>query len=320
MTSTRTRLSWAAVGMVVSYNLFCWLPASIWAFTIVASTGLVFLFAARPGRFGTIVAILSFAAGMLTSRFLPDGYDYYFAGFSLILVFLPAGLMAAGIRRRFSAYQTQVLAVIPALVLMLLYLANVGDAATAWKQILSNMNTMIIDWYREAFKALPSSFSPEEMNRLKESMESMFDLFYRFFPALVICWAAAMNIAAYYFAGMMIRKDGGFYRELRAFAQWKAGTINMVLLAVTLLLWLTGIESIKALTENMLFLLAVSYMVVGLALIEYYLGKKRIHPVLRIVFYLGLLLSGWIGGLLASGIGLVDSHFDFRRVRARQIG
>jgi len=155
---------------------------------------------------------------------------------------------------------------------------------------------------------------------LKASIESIFDFFHRFFAGLVICWAAAMNIAAYYFAGMMIRKDGGFCRELRDFVLWKLGVASMVLLAIALLLRVIGIESTVPFADNLLFILGVSYMVAGFAVIEYYLKRKRIHTALRIAFYVALLLSGRIGGFLAALIGLVDSHFDFRRVRAQQIG
>ena len=320
MTSTQTRLSWAAVGMVVSYNLFCWLPASIWAFTIAASAGLIFLFAARSVWFGLAIAALSFVAGIITAQLLPVGYGLYFAGFWVVLVFLPAGFMSGSIRRGFSAYKAQVLAILPVSILMLFYLANVGGAATAWKEALGSMSATVIDFYREAVSALPSSLSPEEVSMFKAFVKSLFDFFYRFFAGLIICWAAAMNIAAYYFAGMMIRKEGGFCRELRDFVLWKLGVASMILLAVALVFWVIGIEGTMPFADNLLFILGVSYMVVGLAVIEYYLKRRRIHAALRIAFYVMLFLSGWIGGLLAAVLGLVDSHFDFRRVRAQQIG
>ncbi len=319
MTSTQTRLSWAAVGMVVSYNLFCWLPASIWAFTIAASAGLIFLFAARTVWFGSAIATLSLVAGMITASLLPAGYGLYVAGFWVVLVFLPAGFMSGSIRRGFSAYKAQILALLPVSILMMLYLANLGNVATDWKDVLGNMSTLVIDWYREAARALPSSLSPEEVNTFKSFVESLFDFFHRFFAGLIICWAAAMNIAAYYFAGMMIRKEDGFCRVLRDFVLWKLGVASMILLAIALLFRVIGIESTTPFADNLLFILGVSYMVVGLAVIEYYLKRRRIHAALRIAFYVMLFLSGWIGGLLAAVLGLVDSHFDFRRVRAKHI-
>lgn len=320
MTTTQTRLSWAAVGMVVSYNLFCWLPASIWAFTIAASAGLIFLFAARSVWFGSAIATLSFVAGMIAASQLPTGYGLYFAGFWVVLVFLPAGFMSGSIRRGFSAYKAQVLALLPVSILMMLYLANFGDVATAWKDVLGNMSTLVIDWYREAVRTLPSSLSPEEVNTFKAAVEWVFDFFHRFFAGLIICWAAAMNIAAYYFAGMMIRKESGFCRGLTDFILWKLGVASMILLAIALVFWVIGIESTMPFADNLLFILGVSYMVVGLAVIEYYLKRRRIHAALRIAFYVMLFLSGWIGGLLAAALGLIDSHFDFRRVKAQQIG
>ncbi|MBU1320201.1 MAG: YybS family protein [candidate division Zixibacteria bacterium] len=320
MTSAQIRLSWTAVGMVVSYNLFCWLPASIWAFTIIASTALVFLFAVRPYWIGSVVAVGCLAAGILTARFMLDGYLYYFIGFASILVILPALLMAIGNRRGLSAYKTQLIAIVPVSIVMVLYLGNIWNAASSWKEILGVMSNMATEWNSQAFAILPSSLSPEEMMHLKESVKSFFDLFYRFSPGLVICWAAAMNIAAYFFAGKMIRKDGGFHREFRGFIFWKIDMINMVLLGAGILIWLIELKSLMPFAENLLFILAVSYMVAGLALIEFYMKRLRIHTGLRIAIYLVLFVSGWIGGLIAVAIGLVDSQFDFRRVRAQQIG
>lgn len=320
MASTQTRLSLAAVGMVVSYNLFCWLPSSIWAFTIAASSGFTFLFVSRPVWVGTAVGIMAFIAGMITSRALPVGYGYYFAGFWTVLVFLPAGLLASGIRRGISAFRTQLLAIVPVTLLMFLYLMNLGGVATAWKQVLADMSTSTIEWYSEAMGTFKSQLSPEEIDLMKNSIRSMFDFFYRFSPGLVICWAAGMNLAVYFFAGMMIRKTGNFYRQMTSFTRWKMSFASLVILAFGLVLWVIDADALKPIADNLLFVMGVAYMVSGLALMEYLLKRRRIHGALRATFYLMLFLSGWFGGALAAIVGLVDSHFDFRKVRAQQIG
>jgi uncharacterized protein YybS (DUF2232 family) len=203
---------------------------------------------------------------------------------------------------------------------MLLYLMNLGGVSAAWKQVLTDMSTSTIEWYSEATNTLKSSLSPKEIDLLKESIRSLFDFLYRFTPGLVICWAAGMNIAAYFFAGMMIRKSGSFYRDMTSFTRWKLGFNSLILLAVGLVMWVIDLDVLQPIAENILFVMGVAYMVAGLSLMEYFLKRRRIHAALRIAFYLMLLLSGWYGGILAAIAGLVDSHFDFRKVRARQIG
>jgi len=320
MASTQTRLSWTAAGMVLAFNLMCWLPASLWAFIIAASTGLVFLLATRAIWIGSGVAAASFVLGILTAKFLPDGYFLYFVGFSLVFVILPSGLMSGGIKQGLPVYRTQLLATLPIVLVMLLYLANVAGSATAWKNVMDNMSATFIEWYEETVSTIPSTASPEEISLLKKAFQSSFDFLYRFFPGLMVSWAVAMNVVSYFFACKMIQRDGGFCQKLREFALWKAGAANMYVLAVALMAWLIGTEGFKPISENVLFVVAVLYMVAGFAVIEHYLKRVRIHPALRIAFYIALLLSGWVGGLVAALIGLADSHFDFRRVKAQTIG
>jgi len=155
---------------------------------------------------------------------------------------------------------------------------------------------------------------------LKGLVAVMFDFLYRFTPGLFITLAAAVNIASYFFAGKMIRIEGGFYRTMMEFGLWKAGICHMGLLAVGIVAWMTRIEVLIPLSENLLFLLGIVYMIAGFSVIDYFLKKYRINAALRTAFVVVLILSGWFGGLVAAIAGLVDSHFDFRRVRAQQIG
>ncbi len=320
MPSLRTKLSLAAVGMVASYNALCWLPASIWAFAIASSTGLVFLLAVRPLRYGAALMIASMIVGVLTARMLPDGYTYYFVGFTLMLVALPSAIMAAGIRNGISAHRTQLWALLPISILLFLYVMNVYGAATLWREVIDGMSMNTVEWYSEAINSMPGTISAEEAERLKGLVTDLFNFLYRFTPGLLITLAAAVNIASYFFAGKMIRVEGGFYRRMMGFGLWKAGVIHMALLAVGIVTWMTRIEAIIPLSENLLFLLGIVYMVAGFSVIDHYLKKYRIHAALRTAFVVALILSGWFGGLLAAIVGLVDSHFDFRRVRAQQIG
>ncbi len=320
MPSLRTKLSLAAVSMVVSYNLLCWLPASAWAFAIASSTGLVFLLAARPVRYGATLMIASLIVGVLTARMLPYGYTYYFAGFTIMLVSLPSAIMAYCIRNGISVHRTQVWALVPIIVLLFLYVMDIFGAATIWKEVIDGMSAKTVELYSEAINTMPGTISAEEASQLKSLVTDMFNFLYRFTPGLMLTLAAAINIAAYFFAGKMIRMEGEYFRPILEFGLWKTGITYMALLAIGIILWLTRIEILKPFSENLLFLLGIVYMVAGLSVIDHYLKKYRIHTALRTAFVVALLLSGWLGGLMAALLGLIDSHFDFRRVRAQQIG
>jgi len=53
---------------------------------------------------------------------------------------------------------------------------------------------------------------------------------------------------------------------------------------------------------------------------EYYLKKIRLSLFLKVLFYIGIVFLQLPGLLLAALIGIFDSYFDFRKVRARIIG
>jgi len=320
MSSARNRLGWIAVGMVALFNLFYWIPPSMWAFTIAASSGLIFLISSRKVYIGAVVILVSLVLLAVSTKILPGTNLYYHSGFALMMLYIPASLMGVGIRNGMSAFRSQLMAIAPFVVLISLYMLDFGGVKTGLGLIIDDMSENVIEWYRAALQTMPQKVTPEEMNLLKSSIQSVFDFFYRFFPGLMLCWAAGMNIMAYFFAGMMIGKDGGFYRQLRDFRHWKAGLVSMIVLAVSLLIWIVDFKPLQHPIENVLFLLGVVYMICGFSVIEYYLRKRRVHTALRVVTYILLILSGWFGGGLAAALGLVDSHFDFRRVKAREIG
>jgi hypothetical protein len=306
--------------MVALYNLFCWLPASIWAFVIAATTALTFLFSARPIWFGATVSVASLTVGVAVSSALPTGYLYYFAGFTVFLVTGPSILLATGLRQGWASHKTILLSMLPVGAVVASYLLNVADISDTWQRTMESMSKATVDWYGESMKVWASTFTAEEVGQVRETIEGFYRFMYRFFPGLVLIWAAAMNIASYFFAGRMLRKEGGFFRDVPSFGLWKAEFAVMAMLAAGLLLWISGLEVLRPLAENSLLVICVVYLVCGLSLAEFYLKRARLHPALRVAFYLMMLISGTVGGIALASMGLIDSHFDFRRVRAQQIG
>ena len=76
----------------------------------------------------------------------------------------------------------------------------------------------------------------------------------------------------------------------------------------------------KTSAYNAILIMCIFYAVSGFALIEYVLRKLRLPIGIKIVFYLGLAFSGYFGVIIPAIAGLADSHFDFRKIRARTVG
>ncbi|MDD4051784.1 MAG: DUF2232 domain-containing protein, partial [candidate division Zixibacteria bacterium] len=75
-----------------------------------------------------------------------------------------------------------------------------------------------------------------------------------------------------------------------------------------------------AVVDNVLLILALAYAVCGLALMEHLLRRLQMPRFVKIVFYVGLLLMQIPGLIIMALVGLFDSYFDFRRVRAHTLG
>jgi uncharacterized protein YybS (DUF2232 family) len=82
---------------------------------------------------------------------------------------------------------------------------------------------------------------------------------------------------------------------------------------------LVGGETIQLVADNVLAILAVYYSIAGLTLIEYYMNKLSLPPLLRISFYLMLFVTQFFSFLAAAALfvtlillGFVDSFADWR--------
>jgi len=88
------------------------------------------------------------------------------------------------------------------------------------------------------------------------------------------------------------------------------------IVGIMILLRLVGTEQLKVLADNVILFMGFFYALFGFSVFEYYLKKIKLSLFLRIVFYIAFLP----GVVFAVLMGLFDSYFDFRKVRAKIIG
>ncbi|UCD93485.1 MAG: DUF2232 domain-containing protein, partial [Candidatus Zixiibacteriota bacterium] len=111
-----------------------------------------------------------------------------------------------------------------------------------------------------------------------------------------------------------------FFPSLGNFVHWKMPYYYVYITGALILLRLVGTELIRVFADNGILYIGFFYAVFGFSVIDYYLKKIRLSLFLKILFYIGFVFLQLPGLLLAAMIGLFDSYFDFRRVRARIIG
>jgi uncharacterized protein YybS (DUF2232 family) len=61
----------------------------------------------------------------------------------------------------------------------------------------------------------------------------------------------------------------------------------------------------------------VLYAVQGFSVARYYLWRMQVARTLEFVLYIVAFISGW-AGLILAGVGLMDTWFDWRRLRRSQ--
>ena len=83
---------------------------------------------------------------------------------------------------------------------------------------------------------------------------------------------------------------------------------------------MVGTDALKMISDNLLFFIGVFYSVFGFSVFEYFLRKIRLTLFLKILFYVGFFFLQLPGLILAAAIGMFDSYFDFRQVKAKILG
>ena len=149
--------------------------------------------------------------------------------------------------------------------------------------------------------------------------EKMFTAITRIVPALTVLGALTQfSIGFLIFSYLMARRYPPKHLWI-PFSNWRAPFALTPLLAVVILARLVGNETYQLIADNVLLILAVYYSIAGLALIEYYMNKLSLSPLLRISFYLMLFVTQFWSFLAAAALfvtlillGFVDGVADWR--------
>jgi uncharacterized protein YybS (DUF2232 family) len=154
---------------------------------------------------------------------------------------------------------------------------------------------------------------------LKESMEQMVALAPYMVPSLILAWSMMDSFLNYRLCEAIQRRHSPAFQPLPAFGEWRFPKNILWPLFVAFILpllftmegWPLGIM----LEINLKFLVGVFFFLQGLSLIWWWLEKRRIHFVLRVLIMLLLALP--ILGLWVIALGVGDICFDFRTLRKR---
>lgn len=166
----------------------------------------------------------------------------------------------------------------------------------------------------------PAENAPGTNDGMAHWLGQMVALFKRLLPSLLILSAMTQLFVAIVLLHIALRASGVFMPHFVDFIFWKMPFHFVYPVGAIILLRLTGTDNIKIIADNALLLLGTLYAVFGFSAMEYYLRKVRLSLFLKVLFYVGFLFLQVPGLILAAAVGLFDSYFDFRQVRAKLIG
>jgi len=145
-------------------------------------------------------------------------------------------------------------------------------------------------------------------------------LFRRLLPSLVALAGVTQFYIAVTLLYLVFRGAGSFLPHFVDFIFWKMPFFIIYLTGSLIFLRLLGTDIMKTVADNCLLFVGIFYAVFGFSLMEYYLRKIKLSLFMKVIFYMGFVFLQVPGLIFAAVVGLFDSYFDFRHIRAKLIG
>jgi hypothetical protein len=163
-------------------------------------------------------------------------------------------------------------------------------------------------------------YSARDYEALLRYVDWMTNTVMTLFPALLLAFHSVLLFSGIVIGVYIIRRNNIFARGIRDVAFWKVSEWVLVPLGLAIIFVLTKAESLAFIGWNVLFLLSILYSICGLSFVEYQMRRRRFPLSVKVLVYLFLFLTQFVAAVVLPLLALFDSKFDFRRVRARQIG
>jgi hypothetical protein len=245
----------------------------------------------------------------LAATFLTFGY---IVGLFLLIGFaVPALMEAFMLKRSLGLAKSGLVAMIAPITALALSYPIMREATDI---VSAELNRMVAD---PKFAGLYSAADHELLVEYVKWMTGTIELL---LPAILLSFVATIIFAGGILGILLARRKGIFVFGIRNVAMWKLPEWPLFPLAVAAILVLTQATAATVIGWNVLFLLFLLYSLAGLSLAEYLMRHWKLSTPLKILFYVALFLTQVVAAVVLPLAALFDSHFDFRRVRAKRLG
>ena len=280
---------------------------------IISIAGLVVLLTDRRIGIG-----LAAAGGCLLIAFLV-GKEMLLVE-SVFLVIIPAVIISICIRLNKLPVFTVSMVVVPIVLLSILYFAQVGETQAYFDEIAPTLE----EQFHEAYETLGISeklgTTPDEYEQLTEDYLYFAGMIIRFLPALMLLIFTVIGVAAYMLAAYCFRREGRYLLAFPRIDSWKIDEKVLILLGVALTIVLISTGLIANIGENAALFSSSLMSFGGFSLLQSFMQRRKFSRLMKGVIYFCLVIFHIYSGVVLGILGIIDSHFDFRRLRAARIG
>ena len=148
-----------------------------------------------------------------------------------------------------------------------------------------------------------------------QTLRAMIDAVLRVQPAIEMATLLLTFVVAYRLSqGLALRLELALPAPL-PLSLWRPWEELIWVLIAALGLSLLGDGLLADLGLNLIVLMGVIYGVQGLAVLRFFAQRQRVPPLVELLFYVGLFFVAGLAFLLLAGLGLLDTWFDWRRLR-----
>jgi uncharacterized protein YybS (DUF2232 family) len=192
--------------------------------------------------------------------------------------------------------------------------------AAQWGQLMTIFGTV----GQETIESLTGNliafgYHPDAAKAYADQMTGVVDIMARLVPAATI-----INMVAQFSIGFVWFLARGVPAEksatlLAPFTRWRVPFALTTVVIAAALGRILGGETVRLIADNLFLALAICYCVGGLALIAYAAQRLHLPLVVKILFYIAMLLSGVIGFSLVVLLGFFDSFADWRKLSGQSI-
>ncbi len=164
----------------------------------------------------------------------------------------------------------------------------------------------------------------EQLALLQEHLKTAVYYFVLLMPAMLMnmfLFVLWLNVQV----GRRLFARSGLFANTGGFSQWELPfffvwtIIGWALLLLLDIYWLK-VEFLKIIALNFFLVFALLYFFQGLAITSFYMQKWIFSPLIRLSFYLVLLIFFQPVSLLLMTFGFFDSWFDFRKLTPKPAG